>query len=262
MQLTSFSSSEARENTRRYHLWTDMENVGRNFVSDAARVYSSPSRINGKSALILGGVLAVGGIIYIYDQEIYDAFDRSRDATLYKPIRNLGEDLERLGFMGTTNKFFVGGLAASYIVRWDKAVSLFSDILQAHWTAGGFKNIANLTAGRARPFEDKGPRSFKFDEGTSLPSGHALNIIQMATVFSHHIDFWPFSVAAYTVAGAVSLERITSGNHWPSDVYFAVVGGYFVSKEILRFNDNRRLTIQPIAGSSNNSYGLRLSLGL
>ncbi len=247
---------------RPYHLVTDIRNGASHFASDAVRIYTSPARINKKSALILGGVIAVGGVLYIYDREIHEAFHRSRDATLYKPIRKLGESFERFGYMGATNKYLVGGLALGYILRWDKAVSICSDVLESHFIAGGVKNVANLTVGRYRPFEGRGARYFEFNGGTSFPSGHASNIIQSASIFSHHVDFWPFTVCAYTIAGAVALERITSDGHWSSDVYFALVYGYSVSKEILRLNDNRRLSITPITSATSGRTGMRLSLTL
>ena len=247
---------------RSYHLWTDLKTGGRQFVGDAGRVYSSPARLTGKNAVVLGGLLAVGGVIFIYDQEIHDAFMRSRDDDLYKPIRKLGENFERVGYMGATNKWFLGGLACSYIVHWSKGVSICSDILESHYIAGGVKNVANMTVGRTRPFEGFGPRHFDFNNGTSFPSGHASNIIQIASVFSHHVDFLPFTITAYTIAGAVGLERITSEGHWPSDVYFAMVYGYFVSKEVLRLNDNRRLRITPVRASANGGLGLMITLGL
>ncbi|MEZ5358929.1 MAG: phosphatase PAP2 family protein [Candidatus Zixiibacteriota bacterium] len=254
------TSSTNRYAERRYNLWLDSKHAVYHFGSDAARVYTAPIRLNKKSALILGGILAVGGVIYIYDQEIHDAFQRSKDDPLYKPIRKLGENFERFGYMGDSNKFLVGGLAFSYIIRWDMGVRICSDVLESHFIAGITKNIANKTFGRYRPFEGEGPRYFKFDGGTSLPSGHALNIIQTASIFSYHIDFWPFTVGAYTIAGAMCLERITSNAHWPSDVYFAAVYGYFVSKEILRLNENRRLRVTPTASNDRQSLGLLLSL--
>lgn len=261
MLTNRLKDSTARQERppRNYNLWTDSKNAVRHFVSDAARVYSSPIRINKKSALLLGGIIAVGGVMYIYDQEIYDAFQRSKNDPLYKPIRKLGENFEPLGYMGASNKYLMGGLAVSYLIKWDKGVRLCSDVLESHFIAGGVKNIANKVVGRYRPHEGKGPRYFTLNGGTSFPSGHASNIIQMASIFSYHVDFWPFTVAAYTVAGTVSLERITSDGHWPSDVYFAVVYGYFVSKEILRLNEKRRLRITPTASDRGESLGLLIS---
>ncbi|MCK5126562.1 MAG: phosphatase PAP2 family protein [candidate division Zixibacteria bacterium] len=245
---------------RQYNLWVDFKNIGKNFVSDAGQVYSSPARINKRSALLLGGIITIGGVLYIYDKEIYDAFQRSKNSTLYKPIRKTGENFERLGYMGASNKYLFGGLALSYIVHWDKGVSICSDVLESHFIAGGIKNIANKTFGRFRPHEGRGARYFEFNGGTSFPSGHALNIVQMASIFSHHIGFLPFQIFAYTIAGTVCLERITSDGHWPSDVYFAAVYGWFVSQEILRLNNNRRVKLAPTVGIAGDGLGMVLNI--
>ena len=68
------------------------------------------------------------------------------------------------------------------------------------------------------------------------------------------------TITAYTIAGSVCLQRITADAHWPSDVYFAMVYGYFVSKEVLRINDNRRLRITPVTASAKGGLGLQLTM--
>jgi membrane-associated phospholipid phosphatase len=40
----------------------------------------------------------------------------------------------------------------------------------------------------------------------------------------------------------VSLQRITSGNHWPSDVYAAAVSGGLISRTLLQRRDARHAT--------------------
>ena len=262
LRLPLYSQQTDTATKRSYNLWNDTRDMGRHFVSDATHVYSSPARLNGNTVVLVGGLVGLGAVIYVYDQEIYDAFQRSKNDRLYKPIRKLGERFERLGYMGTSNKFMAGGLLFSYLVHWDKGVSICSDVLESHFIAGGVKNFANLVAGRARPYEGFGPRHFQWNEGTSFPSGHASNIVQMASVFTHHINYLPFTVGAYTIAGAVSLERITSSGHWPSDVYFAIVYGWVVSKEILRLNEDRRIRTVPVIDSERGTVGLAISIRL
>lgn len=79
---------------------------------DVGFIYSSPVRLNKRNLLWLGGIAAVGAVIYAYDQEIHDAFQRSRDDKLYKPIRRTGEEIETTGYMGTTNKYYLGAILA------------------------------------------------------------------------------------------------------------------------------------------------------
>src|SRR3984957_17867549 len=69
-----------------------------------------------------------------------------------------------------------------------------------------------------------------FTEG-SFPSGHAIGAFSIATVvanrYSHH-RWVPFAV--YGLATAVSLSRITTSAHFPSDVFLGASLGYAIAK--------------------------------
>jgi membrane-associated phospholipid phosphatase len=233
--------------------------AGKTFVSDLGYIYSSPARLNQRSALWLGGIVAVGAVIYVFDQEIHDAFRRSRDATLYKPIRKTGEAMEKVGFMGKTNKFYLAGILAGYLIGWEPMVVIPAEILEAQLIAGTLKDGANILVGRSRPFEDRGPRHYRFNEGTSFPSGHAKNVIIAANVIARRVNFLPVTIAAYGLAGTICLERITSDTHWPSDVYFAAVYGWIISNELGRRHDSDRIAVAPVASDGSPGLSVRLT---
>ena len=87
------------------------------------------------------------------------------------------------------------------------------------------------------PFNDTffagGKSPFK---GSSFPSGHAAGAFAVATVIAtrYHTHRWvPWAV--YGFATAVSLSRITTSAHFPSDVFLGAVLGYAVTRyEVLR----------------------------
>ncbi|MGE5175350.1 MAG: phosphatase PAP2 family protein [Hyphomicrobiales bacterium] len=60
----------------------------------------------------------------------------------------------------------------------------------------------------------------------SFPSVHATNFFAAAPVIA--AVFPEITVAAYVVAGAVSLSRIYVGDHWPSDVLGGTILGLFL----------------------------------
>jgi hypothetical protein len=249
----------ARENwldNRR--LFRDLYGGGKILVDDFIYIYSSPARLNNKSVLWLAGITAVGGVIYAFDQEIYDAFLRNKDHKIYRPVRKLGENFERLGFMGYTNKFYVGAMALGYILKYEPLVTIPAEILEAHLIEGAAKNVANFAAGRHRPYENDGPYFFKLNDGSSFPSGHAAVVVQVADVVSYRIDFLPLSIGLYSVATAVCLERITSEAHWPSDVYLAAVYGWAVSHALLKYHDRKRANVN--IASFGDAVGLRFKL--
>jgi membrane-associated phospholipid phosphatase len=69
-----------------------------------------------------------------------------------------------------------------------------------------------------------------FTEG-SFPSGHAIGAFSIATVIAnryHHHRWVPFAV--YGLAAAVSLSRITTSAHFPSDVFLGASLGYAIAK--------------------------------
>jgi hypothetical protein len=69
-----------------------------------------------------------------------------------------------------------------------------------------------------------------FMEG-SFPSGHAIGAFSIATVIAnryHHHRWVPFAV--YGLATAVSLSRITTSAHFPSDVFLGASLGYAIAK--------------------------------
>lgn len=69
-----------------------------------------------------------------------------------------------------------------------------------------------------------------FSEG-SFPSGHAIGAFSIATVVAnryHHHRWVPFAV--YGLATAVSLSRVTTSAHFPSDVFLGAALGYAIAK--------------------------------
>ncbi|MCP4566275.1 MAG: phosphatase PAP2 family protein [FCB group bacterium] len=243
---------------RRY--FRDLATAASAIVSDLGFVYSSPPRLNRRNALWLGGFIGIGAVIYIHDQDIRDAVVRSKDATLYKPIRKLGDEFEPVGHMGNTNRYYLAAILAGYAVGYKPLVMIPAEILEAQLIAGVLKDAGNIAVGRSRPFEGLGPRHFDYNQGTSFPSGHAKNIIIAARVVSRRTNYLPVTLAAYGIAGAVSLQRISSDSHWPSDVYFSAVYGWISANELLiRHDGGRELTLAPSPPGPSNTLGLRLA---
>lgn len=246
------------------NVFGDFWYAARTTVTDAGYIYSSPARLDKGSALKLGAFLGLGGLIYAFDQEIFDAVKRNQDGTILKPLRQLGDEVEFIGDGSTMPKYYIGGLLVGYVSGWDRLTWLTADLVETYYIAGLVKNVSNKLTGRARPAAGKGPYFFELNEGTSFPSGHSSNIMQTASILSHHVDFLPFTIAAYTVAGSVFVQRLTGDGHWPSDVYVGAVYGWLIAEEIVKRNRNRRLTGQPIISVDDDSHtlGFMLTLGL
>jgi len=218
-------------------LFRDGYYAGKVFLYDTGYIITSPLRLTGRQALVWGGIFAVSAVVYAYDQEILDWLQSTRYTPGIKWFHEMGEFFEPLGHMGVMNKYYIGGLALSYVVRHDKATQIFAEILEAHFIAGMGKNVANQLSGRARPHEGKGPYSWGNDGSTSFPSGHAINIFQLATVLSHHANRTWFSIGAYTIAASVGVQRVMTDAHWLSDVIVSAAFGTAVARCVVLLHD-------------------------
>jgi membrane-associated phospholipid phosphatase len=88
---------------------------------------------------------------------------------------------------------------------------------------------------RQRPTEDNGAGHF-FQSGSQLsfPSNHAIVSFAFASVVAHEYNGWLSQALAYGSATAISLARVTGGNHFPSDVFVGGTMGYLIGRYVYR----------------------------
>jgi membrane-associated phospholipid phosphatase len=215
------------------------------FASDAGYVLSSPFRLTGRGFLWTAGVVAATAVIYGYDGEILEAFHRSRGNQAYDAVLELGERAERLGFMGKTAPYWVGGALLGTAFGVPRLQSLCLDVIESHLITGGMRNSAKTLVGRRRP-SDGADRATFFENGTSLPSGHASVVFEVATILTRHTEGAPLAVrvpvavVAYGVATGVAVQRVDSRGHWPSDVFLGAASGALIANTVARRNRERR----------------------
>lgn len=70
-----------------------------------------------------------------------------------------------------------------------------------------------------------------FGKGTSFPSGHAMMSFSVATVFARRYrqHRW-IPYVAYGLASVISFSRVTTGAHFPSDVFIGAALGYAIAR--------------------------------
>jgi membrane-associated phospholipid phosphatase len=141
------------------------------------------------------------------------------------------------------------------VFGWEKLQRVSTDILFSHFIAGIVRNGGKMFIGRARPREDVGAYEFG-EDGTSLPSGHASSIFQIATVLSKHIDYWPASVVLYGLATSVAIERVETREHWASDVWIGAMNGRAIAQIIMNEHDEKGVLVVPTVTPETNSVGL------
>ncbi|HEY2459738.1 MAG TPA: phosphatase PAP2 family protein [Candidatus Acidoferrum sp.] len=89
------------------------------------------------------------------------------------------------------------------------------------------------------PYNDtfyNSPTNSPFGKGSSFPSGHAMMGFSVATVFAERYKqhrWVPY--VAYGLASVISFARVTTGAHFPSDVFIGATLGFAIAKfDVLR----------------------------
>ena len=211
-----------------------------NLLSDTWWVFSSPTRLNRRSAFATGIVLGATATTYAYDQDLYDATQRNRDEQPFKALMDFADSYVPIGFMPDAFKVEGGVALLGYAFRSEPLRQIPVECMESHLIAGALRNILKPLVGRAHPYEGLGPRHFEFNQGTSFPSGHTSILFEIATIVSEHVDSAPVTATLYAAATLGAVQRIESQNHWPSDVLFPAVTGTVIGHTIVRRNAERR----------------------
>jgi hypothetical protein len=216
--------------------------------SDLVHIAGAPLRMDGKDALVLGGVLGVTAGLYAADNEIYEGMLRSRGNPVYDAILWPGNRLEPLGLMSNTNPYYLGSLAVGYALDIGPLRDIPAEILESHAIAGGIRNGVKALIGRRHPYEQQGSHVFQIAHGTSFPSGHSSVDFELATILSHHVPWWPAKAVIYGAATSMVLQRVDSSNHWPSDVFISAVYGHLVARTVVHRHERRQAEGKPMLG--------------
>lgn len=224
---------------------TNINNLIKLYVSDWTHILSSPLRWDKTSLYKIGGIAAISGLLYAYDEKILTAFHRSWENPAYSFFVKIGEDFEPMGQIEKMNPYCLVGFTTGYIFKLPKLQEASIQIIESLSIASGIKTIFRDVVGRARPSENLGSKHFKFRKGESFPSGHASNAFQVATIISHHVNFWPVTILSYGLATTVGLWRVDVDLHWASDVLVGAIYGTAVAKSLLAFHEKRKIKLSP-----------------
>jgi hypothetical protein len=237
---------------------SNLNNLISLYVSDWGHVLSSPLRWNKSSYYKIGGIAAVSGLLYLYDEEILAAFHRSWENPTYSALMKTGEDFEPIGQIEKMNLYCLYGFSIGYAFKMPKLQEASIQIIESLSIASGIKTVFRDVVGRARPSENLGSKHFQSQKGESFPSGHTSNAFQVATIISHHANYWPVTVLSYGLATTVGLWRIDVDLHWASDVFFGAVYGTAVAKSLLAFHDKRKIKLSPKVFPESRLIGFQL----
>lgn len=227
------------------------------FGTDFWAVVSSPARLDRDGWIKVG--VAAGAFAWLYqnDDDIQRMVQQNRNSGFLKAAEDVGSEFEVLGLMGKTGRYYGAAMALGYAFKWEKIERVSTDILFSHFIGGLIRQGFVRVVDRSRPNERKGPYNYG-DKGTSLPSGHASTVYQLATVLSHHFPNPWAKTVFYGIATAVVIQRVTVEQHWASDAFLGAVYGHAVGRVIVGTNDRRGYLVVPTIDPSTGAAGVSL----
>ena len=221
------------EPTRSEPILDTVGSLGKEALDDAKYLLTSPLRIDGKSALIVGGVAAGIGGLMVADKTIQRAFQENRT----EANDEIAKTFETIGFSRTVLGANVALIGAGWLLRQheegNKLMRTALVSLEAQMFTEGLAGLTKFAVGRARPDAGEGVQSYDPFDGfdKSFPSSHAARSFAVAAVFAEAYP-QPIPFLVYTGAALISLSRIHTNEHFASDVFAGAALGFFVGKAL------------------------------
>jgi membrane-associated phospholipid phosphatase len=227
--------------------------AGRDFLSDAAQIWTYPFHVTSRDLLPLG-LLAATAVVLIPNDEGVNKFltrnvvDGDRDDKFSPIMSQMGS----YGAWGTAGAFLAFGALTGDHKAVETAGLAASAMLQTQLVV----RVAKMVSGRLRPWAQDGADSWSGPAGyfqpgpvrtnDSFPSGHTAMAFSLATVVAmQYGDHKWVPIAAYAVAAGVGFARLSGNRHWLSDVVIGGVVGHLIARTVVR-NYHMRHGVRPV----------------
>lgn len=215
------------------------KNFFRNLLSDQKAIWTSPLHLDKDDAKWAIPLTASFATLW--------ATDRHTSGELVENGENedrirVSNNISKLGAGYTTGSVALGtyliGIATHNAHARETGLLAGEALINASIVSG----VLKVATQRERPPKDDSSGEF-YDGGSSFPSGHAVSIWSVATVFAEEYGQHRLGVkiAAYSVASAVSIARYTGRNHFLSDVLVGSAIGYGVGCYVYHEHHDRSL---------------------
>ena len=231
-------------------------------ASDQAGIWTSPFRLHTKDALWLLPFAGATAVAIHYDARAQQELgvDKSRiDAS--NAISQLGATYTVLGASGAI-------YAIGRVTHNDHLAETGRLGAEAIIDATLVSEAIKLATNRERPDEGNGTGGF-WPHGTrshsdSFPSGHAIESWAFARVIASEYPNKLTQVGVYTFATAISISRVTSRRHFPSDALVGSVFGYLIGGYVIHHRSAEStglgFSIVPMVDVSTHTFGAGITL--
>jgi membrane-associated phospholipid phosphatase len=198
----------------------------RNILHDQKAIWTSPFHLHGRDSRWLAP-LGLGTAAFIAtDRRTGDEIAESRRQL--KTIRNVSFSGSGYGVGGVALTFYLFGRAKHDDRARETGLLGAEALVDSALVVTALKEITQ----RSRPLAGKDRGDF-FDGGSSFPSGHSIEAWSLATVIANEYhDRRLVQLAAYGIAGAVSVARFTGEKHYLSDVLVGSALGYGIGRYV------------------------------
>lgn len=200
----------------------------KNILRDQEAIWTSPFHLQGKDARWLAplGVGAAG--LIATDRRSGDEMAEShRQLQASRIISYAGSGY---GVGGVALTFYLVGRARNDERARETGLLGAEALVDSALVVTALKEVTQ----RSRPAAGKKRGDF-FAGGSSFPSGHSIEAWSLATVIANEYHDRPaVQIAAYGVAGAVSVARFTGQKHYLSDVLVGSAMGYGIGRYVYR----------------------------
>jgi len=242
------------------HLGQCLKDIGH----DQAGIWTSPLRIAPRDAIWLLPFAGATGVAIHYDAQAQ---------------QNLGIDKSRIDSSNTISAFgspyaTFGGAAGLYFLGLGTHNEHLAETgrlgAEAVADASLVVEALKLATNRERPNEGNGQGGFwphgtrSYELDGAFPSGHAAASWALARVIASEYPSKPVQFAAYAFALAISASRVTSRQHFPSDVLVGGTFGYLIGGYVVRHhadeNVGSEFSFVPLVDVPNHTFGASIDL--
>jgi membrane-associated phospholipid phosphatase len=206
----------------------------KNILRDQEAIWTSPLHLRGRDARWLAPLaLGTAGLIAT-DQSTGDEIAESQKQLNASRIVSYAGSGYGVG--GVALSFYLFGRAKHDDRARETGLLGAEALVDSAIVVTALKEITQ----RSRPLSGKSRSDF-FDGGSSFPSGHSIAAWSLATVIANEYHDRPLvQLAAYGIAGAVSVARFTGQSHYLSDVLVGSAMGYGIGRYVYHAHHRKK----------------------
>jgi membrane-associated phospholipid phosphatase len=194
------------------------------FVHDQADIWTSPARLRFTDAEWLAPLAGMTAGLLVTDRQV--SAHISQNPTRQQHYRTLATGgVAALAGVG-------GGMVLWSAISHDEH-QRETGFLSGEAAVNSFvvTEVLKVATQRERPYQGSGAGNF-WSGGSSFPSEHAAAAWSIAGIIAHEYPGTFPKILAYGLATAVSISRIQSRDHFPSDVLVGSAIGWLVSQHV------------------------------